>query len=191
MKVAVTGGIGSGKTALCNWIAQEGNKVFSCDKIYGELIDFDHDFRSRILEAFPGARDADDRIDRKKLSAIIFEDRKKRELLNSITHPLIMKRLLAEMGDYMLSFAEVPLLFEGGYEKLFDKVIIMIRNEDERIDAIMQRSGLTYDEAIARIKAQANYDKVPINKYYAVYNNGTLDDLHDKALYIIRRVQEG
>ncbi|MCD8307886.1 MAG: dephospho-CoA kinase [Clostridia bacterium] len=185
MKVAVTGGIGSGKTELCKWIEKEGNSVFSCDQIYTELLDSNEEFRSRILDAFPAAKDAEGRLDRKVLSAIVFEDRRRREQLNGITHPLIIKELLKQMDCCMTSFAEVPLLFEGGYEKLFDKVVIVMRDEDDRIDAIMERSGLTYEEAKSRMKAQANYDKLPISKYFVVYNNGTLDDLHDKALYII------
>ncbi len=190
MRVAITGGIGSGKSTLCKWIEQEGNKVFSCDRIYGALIEFDPEFKEKILKAFPAARGEDGKVDRKALSAIVFEDKRKRELLNSITHPLIMKALFREMDKYVISYAEVPLLFEGGYEKLFDKIIIVMRDDRERIKAVMDRSGLTYEEAQARIRAQANYDKVPINKYYVVYNNGTADDLHDKAIFIINHITE-
>ncbi len=188
MRIAVTGGIGSGKSSFCKWLTEEGQKVFSCDRIYGALIDYDPEFKEKILKAFPAAKGADGKVDRKALSAIVFEDKRKREQLNGITHPLIMKALFREMDKYAISFAEVPLLFEGGYEKNFDKVIIMMRDDRERVKAIMERNGLTYDEADARLKAQANYDKIPIHKYFVVYNNGTVEDLHDKAIYILANI---
>ncbi|MCD8295718.1 MAG: dephospho-CoA kinase [Clostridia bacterium] len=189
MKVAVTGGIGSGKTALCNFIEKEGTTVFSCDKIYGEMLESDEDFRNRILTAFPAAKAEDGSVDRKALSAIVFEDKRKRAVLDGITHPMIMKELMRRMDNVIISFAEVPLLFEAGYEKSFDTVIVLMRDEEERIRAVMDRSGLTYNEAKARVRAQANYEKLALAKYYVVYNNGTMDDLYNKALYVLNRIR--
>ncbi len=182
MKTAITGGIGSGKSTVADIIAKQGYKVFSCDGIYSELLDTSDELRDKLFAAFDGIRTPGGEVDRRALSAMVFEDSAKRELLDSITHPVIMAELVRRMEREPISFAEVPLLFEGGFESMFDKVIVIVRDEEERIDAIMKRSGLTHEEAEARVKSQNDYSKSDFEQYYVICNNGSIEDLVDKTM---------
>ena len=157
-KIAVTGGIGSGKSSVLAYLGEMGYPIFSCDEIYREMIDSPQ-YIERIAKAFPACI-TDGKIDRKKLAETVFKDKEKLCILNEIAHPLIMAQLLKEMEECSsnVTFAEVPLLFEGNFENLFDGVIVVVRNKEERIQAIIQRDGLTAREATERIAAQFDYD---------------------------------
>ncbi len=157
-RIAVTGGIGSGKSTVLKLIGELGYPTFSCDQIYREVI-HSPTYVQKIAEIFPDCVQ-NDVIDRNRLSSVVFTDEKKRELLNSISHPLIMERLEEKMNvcQSELVFAEVPLLFEGGYEKEFDKIIVVMRKKEERIKALLARDGADRGCIERKMLAQLQYD---------------------------------
>ncbi len=156
-KVAVTGGIGSGKSTVLHCIKQMGYPVFSCDEIYKELVST-KDYIEIMQKNFPKAV-VNGELQRKVLSEIVFNNESEREKLNQITHPLIMAKLHEKMEQAVgeLVFAEVPLLFEGNYEKQFDKIIVIMRDTHKRIEGVMQRDGLSEENIKKRIFAQFDY----------------------------------
>ena len=153
-RIAITGGIGSGKSYVLQTLDKLGFATFSCDEIYKDVIK-DAKYTQKIAEIFPVVVE-NGSINRKKLAEIVFNDEKCRKKLNDIAHPFIMSRLYALMDDTKsaLKFAEVPLLFEGGFEKDFDGIIVVQRAENDRIQAVCARDGLTQKEVESRIKSQ-------------------------------------
>lgn len=189
-KIAITGGIGSGKSLAGKIIAGQGYDVFSCDEIYAQITKSEEYIR-QIEKAFPSVI-VNGAIDRKKLSEIVFLDKEKRELLNAIAHPIIMGRLDEKMrkSKGVFIFAEVPLLFENNYQHLFDYVIVIFRDMEERIQSIMKRSLLSKEDCKKRMKAQFNYE-VAYQKgdfsqnCFIVKNDGTKQDFEEKIYKII------
>ncbi len=165
-KIAITGGIGSGKSTAAAFIKAQGYPVFSCDEIYREVL-LDSAYIDKMKTAFPSCI-IDGKIDRMRLGAIIFNDKEKRAQLDRLAHPFIMKRLLKQMNSASseLVFAEVPLLLEGGFEGDFDGVIVIMRTLEQRIAAIKQRNNLSDDEILARIKAQFDYNSETAQAYF-------------------------
>ncbi len=157
MKVAITGGIGSGKTTVLNCIKEMGYPVFSCDSIYNDVV-LSENYIKSIKQIFPSAV-KNGQLQRDILSKIVFDDLLAREKLNAISHPLIMKELYKRMenADANIVFAEVPLLFEGNYEKEFDKVIVIQRDLKERISSVKNRDGLNETSIQKRMEAQFDY----------------------------------
>lgn len=181
-KVAVTGGIGSGKSEACKILSENGYPVISCDEVYAELLNT-HDFAAMMQKHFPGVSDKNGLIDRKKLSEIVFADRQKLHKLTELTNPTVMKEALSRMNGYEGTvLCEVPLLFENGYEKYFDDVIIILRDYDKRVESIIKRSNLTEKEAKERMNSQFDYDSLNLSMYYAVHNNDTINDLNNEIL---------
>ena len=175
LRVAITGGIGSGKTLVSSFLEKQGYPVFSCDKIYKELL-HDKNYVEQIAKLFPDAIEGG-AVLISRLSNIVFNDTKKREQLNALAHPLIMSVLRDKMQQKNgLVFAEVPLLFEGGYEKEFDEIIVVLRDRSKRIEAIAQRDEVSVQTANKKIDAQFDYDDATVsNKFsgmYVLYNNG-------------------
>ena len=186
---AVTGGIGSGKTAVCRILAELGYPVFSCDAAYaeltrgGQLVD-------RLEEVFKGVKNADGSLNRKTLSAKVFGDIDALNKLNSITHPAIMDSLFARAmaAEGSIVFCEVPLLFENGFQSRFDGVIVIMRSLEERVNSVIERSGLKREEVTKRINAQFDYQSADLSKYYVVDNDGDMAELTKKVKKILQKI---
>ena len=173
-KIAITGGIGSGKSFVTKILKEMGFPVFSCDKIYAEVVN-SHSYIENVCKYFPSAV-REGKIDKKRLSDIVFQDDNARKTLNGIAHPLIMDQLFKQMNTCTdtLAFAEVPLLFEGGFENLFDGVIVVLREKQERIKAVQERDELREEEVLARMNAQVDYD-----------SEETREKLKNKNVYLL------
>lgn len=189
MLIALTGGIGSGKSTALAALKDNGYKTVSCDDITRELYG-----KRRVLKAlrevFPSAISGKIRLkaDKKEISRIVFSDKQKYEFLNDYltreTFNVAMKRAKKLKGTVIV---EVPLLLENDLAGAFDKVIVIVRDKKARIDSIKERSGLTDAETLARINAQVDYEKVDLTQFTVIKNDGSGIDL---AAAILKAVKE-
>ena len=185
---AVTGGIGSGKSTVMRFIAELGYPVLSADEAARNIYDEAEvlvQVRGRFSDCF-----TDGAVDRNKVSSAVFKNRDRLNELNEITHPAIMKKIFssAEREDGRFIFFEIPLLFEGGFEKLFDHVIVLMRDKKTRIAAVEARDGLSGAEDAARIKNQFNYEKNLSNGHTVIYNDGDIASLYNKVSEAVRKI---
>lgn len=187
--IALTGGIGSGKSTVIEILKSMGYEVFSADEEYNECLK-DDAFVQKISDTFnvsPIVSSNKKYLDRAALSEIVFNDKEKKRLLDEITHPIIVKKLIekARNAKGECVFCEVPLLFEGGFEKTFDSVIVVMREENERINAVIARDGLSKDDVIKRINNQFDYSKLNSDDYTVLWNNGNKHILYEKVKNIV------
>lgn len=187
-KVAITGGICSGKSTVCKIIKESGYPVFSCDEIYAELLQSSN-FCKQISDGLGGGYFNDGELDKDKLKMEVFSDGEKLQTLNSLTHPAIMQKLLQSADKKSAAFCEVPLLFENGYERLFDGVIVVLREKSKRIAALVNRDKISEKDALLRINSQFNYDKFDFAEYYVIHNDKNLADLKQKTQQILQKIQ--
>ena len=181
LKIAITGGIGSGKSTVAEIIKNLGYKVFSCDKIAHALYKTDAVKEILVKEFGEGILNSFGRVCRKKLSKTVFKSKPQLKRLNELTHPLIIQDLYDKMNKAKgIVFAEVPLLFECNMQGEFDKVFIVTRPIEDRIDSVIKRSKLSKDEVLARIKNQFNYENLPKIEHTIISNDSDLDSLTDK-----------
>ena len=183
-KIAITGGIGSGKSEVSKIIKSLGYEVFSCDEINAELLK-----KRKVLKQlkvlFPTTVKGFFRpkLDKRALSSVVFSDKSALEDLNGLLHPLIMETLLSKMEKAKAKavFSEVPLLFEEGYHDLFDSVIVVKRDKEERIKSVIKRSNLTKEEVIRRINNQIDYDKLDFKGLNIIVNDKDIDTLKENT----------
>lgn len=185
MKIAITGGIGSGKTLATEQLKSMGYPVFSADEISRNLVNGPKG--AEILSPlFPHAI-KNGKVDRKALASIVFTDEGELKKLNSALHPAIMQTLYAEMeraeANSSLVFAEVPLLFESQTEKDFDRVWVIMRGEDDRVNSAAQRDGISKEEVRLRIKNQIDYSNTDFSAHTVIVNGETKENF-------LRRIQE-
>ena len=134
-KIAITGGIGSGKSAVCRILKERGYPVFSCDEINRTLLS-EKSYLDGLCALFPTCV-KDGKLQKTALAALVFSDKEALETLNAYAHPRISERLQRDMDAAQKTcFAEVPLLFESGMTKQFDGAIVVLRNKEERIRAV-------------------------------------------------------
>lgn len=171
MRIAITGSIGSGKSTACEYIAELGYTVLDCDKINAEILNdrayelLNDDFCDCFL---------DRKLDKNKLSSIVFSNIEKRKKLESILHPEILKVIEKNNNDPL--FVEVPLLFEVNWEKYFDCNILITCDENKAIDRLILR-GLNRDEAIRRINNQMPVNQKIKKANIIIYNNSNPQNL--------------
>lgn len=180
-KIAITGGIGSGKSLVAEMLRSMGYPVFSCDEIYKEIIESSV-YVQKIKENFPEVIDDNGAINKKRLAERVFSDTESRKTLNALAHPLIMEKLLFYMNESTenLVFAEVPLLFEGDYQNLFDYILVLIRPIPERMKAVQLRDGISQKEIIRRMDAQFDYTSKQACKYLEQSNVTVIENNGDK-----------
>ena len=192
-RIAITGGIGSGKSTVLALLREMDYAVFSCDDIYADLLK-DADYIQKIQAVFPAVV-KNGSIDKKALSETVFSNEQKRKKLNEIAHPLIMQSLFEKMNEQNgVVFAEVPLLFEGGYSSKFDGVIVVMREKQGRIEAITMRDNISKIQAEQRIKAQFDYDSPLAQKMFLetnaflLNNNLSQTELKENLCEILQKI---
>lgn len=178
-KIAVTGGIGSGKSAVMQILKEAGYNVLSCDKITSELYE-KRKIKLLLKKMFPTAVKGYffPRIDRKIISAAVFNDKKKLDELTKTITPLIMAEVenRCKKLDGVV-FVEVPLLFERNYQSSFDDAWVVIRDKISRIESVKTRSGLTEEQITARINNQVDYDRLDLSPFTVIRNDKNLEEL--------------
>lgn len=185
MKVAVTGGIGAGKSEFMRAVKELGIRTYSADEINAELLR-DKRYIEKLSAVFPLAV-KDGKVDKSVLREEVFSDEKKRKTLNALAHPEIRRQIEEITGDAVV---EVPLLFESGMTDLFDRVIVVTAGEDARINRVVSTRNISKDLAKNIIKNQATDDeRIKLADYIAI-NDGTRKDLYEQAKNIIKRIFE-
>lgn len=185
MKVAVTGGIGAGKSEFMRAVKELGIRTYSADEINAELL-CDKGYIEKLSETFPLAV-KDGKVDKAALREEVFSNEKKRKTLNALAHPEIRRKIEEITGDAVI---EVPLLFESGMTDLFDRVIVVTAGEDARINRVVSTRNISKDLAKNIIKNQATDDERIKRADYVAINDGTRKDLYEQAKNIIKRIFE-
>jgi dephospho-CoA kinase len=184
LRVGLTGGIGSGKSAVAERLAALGAVVLDGDKAARAVVEPGTPGLTRIAEAFgPEVLRADGSLDRAKLAGIVFSDEVAREKLNAITHPLIHDRLQAAEdaavkagGPDTIVVHDIPLLAEGQRSAEFAVVVVVDVPPEVQVSRLAGR-GLAEDQARARMAAQATREQRLAIADIVIDNSGTRADL--------------
>ena len=171
-KIAITGTIGSGKTEVAAYLRKKGYDVFDCDETNRQILE-ERGYEllhEEFVECFDGKE-----LNKQKLASLIFNNSKKREVLESILHPLILEEMMKNGGEPL--FAEVPLLFESNWDQYFDENILIVCDENIAIRRLVNR-GLSEKEAKLRIANQMPVQEKIKKATRIIYNNGSLDELY-------------
>ncbi|MFD2839513.1 dephospho-CoA kinase [Populibacterium corticicola] len=189
IRIGLTGGIASGKSAVSEVLSSLGALVVDHDVLAREAVAPGSVGLERIAAAFgSGVIDDDDSLDRTALGAIVFADTQKLEQLNSIVHPEVRRLALeadarAEEGGRIVVH-DIPLLVETTQQHDFDAVIVVEAPLEQRIARMIEHRGMTREQALARIDKQASDEERRAIADYLVVNDGTLEGL-DRAVRTI------
>mgnify|MGYP000131295953 FL=1 len=193
--VGLTGGIGSGKTAVSDRLAQLGAGIVDTDLIAHQITAPNGVAIPLIQEQF-GAEfiDATGALDRAKMRKLVFDDPDARNALEAITHPLIRgetirqaKQLIEDQAPYIVFV--VPLLIESGnWLSLLDYLVVADCPEEVQIERVMQRSKLPRNEVERILKAQATRKERIAHADMVIENQGSLDSLEAEVLSLHQKI---
>lgn len=161
MIVGLTGGIGSGKSTIAQYLEAQGVPVYIADIRAKELMN-SPEVVQLITKKFGSDLLSENGIDRAKLARLVFADPKQLKALNQIIHPLVeedFRHWVQQHIDAPIVVKEAAILFETGSYKALDKTITVSAPEDIRINRVMQRDNVTREEVVARMKNQFSDEK--------------------------------
>ena len=178
--IALTGGIGSGKTTVAERLAQGGAAVIDTDLIAHALTAPAGAAMAAIAAAFgPGPIAAEGSLDRAAMRRLIFSDARARHRLEAILHPLIRARMDEELTQVQAPYAvlAIPLLFETGWTDVADRILVVDLPEPLQIARVVARSGLTEAEVRLILASQARRETRRQGADDLIDNSGNLEDL--------------
>lgn len=190
--IGITGGVATGKSTFCDCLREllPSAKFFNADHAARELVDLDSGVKTEIerefgAETFSGSG----HLNREQLRAIVFSDPAKRRALEKILHPRIRSRWSAEAQTYRNSsnffFADIPLLYETGGEKLCDRVVAVACTPGIQLARLLQRGSIGRGEAEKMIASQMPLNEKLSRADHVAWNDGERSTLLEQAGFLV------
>jgi len=176
--IGITGGIASGKSVVSERLRHLGAVVLDADVFSREAVEPHTPGWRRVKDAFPEVIRDDFTIDRRMLGRIVFADAAKRKVLEGIIHPEVLQMLRtgaeAAKRQGKRVFAEIPLLYEVGWDDLMEQVWVVYVNPEVQLDRLMKRAGLSQKEAQRMVASQWPLERKAEMATKVIDNNGSL-----------------
>lgn len=192
----LTGGIATGKSAVSSILREAGAIIIDADNIARDAVKKDLPAWHEIVRIFgKEVLLPDGEIDRARLGDIIFRDASKKEILNKIVHPHVIQKV-AELIDKIgkespdsIVILDVPLLIEAGMHEGLEDVILVYTPEWIQIERLIERDGITEEEALLRIHSQIPIEDKRKVASVMIDNSGTLQATREKAIEVFNRLK--
>lgn len=189
--VAVTGGIGSGKTEVCKYLEKKGYGVLNCDNEVKSFYEEDALLLKKISDIFGGDMVSDGKLDRKKLSSLVFSDKTKLALLENMVFPVLHSRIeswkkkLESKGNDFCFIESAIITDKACFDGIYDRVLRIRASETVRKIRVSDRDCMPVEEVESRMKMQNEsgiYD-------YEIENSGDLNFLHGQIELFLERLR--
>jgi len=186
-KIAVTGGLSSGKSSVCRILKNLGAYVVSADEVVHQL--FSHPkLKQKLVELLGNEVIVKDQIDRSKVAAKVFSDPNLLEALEKLIHPLVYREILRQYRIQAgkktpptLFVAEIPLLFESGGDKIFSFSVAVITDKERCFERFHQLTDMDWEEFNKRAGRQLPQEEKARLATCTIENNGSLQELCPKV----------
>ena len=189
LKIAVTGGIGAGKSEVCRFILEAGYKVINADDIAKDILNSDTAVRKKVIDLFGEESYLGDEINRDYLSGKVFNDPENVSKINSIIHPLTLLKINDLISEEFIEkdivFVESALIFEANREDNYDYIVLVVTDEDKRIERILAKGELSLAEITRRMENQFSDEMKLEHADFIIYNNDGLDELTGRTNFYL------
>ena len=195
--IGLTGGIGSGKSTVSNYLTEKGFAVVDADRVARDVVARGSPVLAALAAAFgAGILEADGSLNRKGVAEIIFADARKREQMEEITHPEIARRIalqieeLKKTGQRETIFLDAPLLFEtkANLAEAMDEIWLVDAGDEVRIERVMRRDGCSREEILARINSQMDREEKRARADVIIPNEGSAEALYGRIDALIKEL---
>ena len=171
LKVAITGGIGSGKSYVCQLLHEEGIEVYDCDAAAKRLMATDDEVKRRLTEVIGEDTYIDGVLNKAAVAKFLLASEQNKLLVNSIVHPAVARDFI----DSKLQWMECAILFESGFERYVDKVVCVTAPLEVRIRRVMRRDGIPRQKVMEWMAKQMPQEDVLQRSDFEIVNDGKAD----------------
>ena len=192
IKVGLTGGIGSGKSTVSKILISKGFSVYNSDNRAKWLMNNDDNLKSNIISIFGDKAYLKGSLNRKYLSAKVFNDSLKLKALNNLVHPLVaidFKNWLLHQKSKDFVFKEAAILVESGAYKEMDKIIVVSCPENIRLERVLKRDGNSPQLVKKRMQNQISETEKINHADFVIKNNGSESDLVLEVEFVISELK--
>ncbi|MDT5270774.1 MAG: dephospho-CoA kinase [Acidobacteriota bacterium] len=197
LRVGLTGSIAVGKSFVSGVLAELGCRVVDADAVARRVVEPGAEGLRRIVETFgEWVLRPDGTLDRARVGAVVFKDEAKRELLNSLLHPLI----IAEQDELLrrweredprgIGVVDAALMIESGGHERFDKLVVVHCRPEVQLERLMQRNGLSREEAVARIAAQMPQEEKLRYADFKIDTSGDYEETRRQTVEVYAELQK-
>jgi len=195
IKVAITGGIGSGKSTFANYLASKGYVVINADDISKDILTFDESIIKKVSEEFGSDSYKDGKLNKKFIAVQVFSDPANLNKLNSILHPRVLQKIdtLIEKKykDEKIIFIEAALIYEADIEKKFDYVVLVTADFNIRLKRSVESGKFNEEDFINRDNNQIPQEEKEKRADFIFSNNESKKDLIKKADLLLLTLNSG
>ena len=192
IKVGLTGGIGSGKSTVSKILISKGFSVYNSDNRAKWLMNNDDNLKSNIISIFGDKAYLKGSLNRKYLSAKVFNDSLKLKALNNLVHPFVaidFKNWLLHQKSKDFVFKEAAILIESGAYKEMDKIIVVSCPENIRLERVLKRDGNSPELVKKRMQNQISETEKINHADFVIKNNGSKSDLVLEVEFVISELK--
>lgn len=184
-KIAITGGIGSGKSFVCNRLRSRGIEVYDCDAAAKRLMRDNEKLKAQLRRLVGEDVYSDGKLNKAVMATFLLRSEKNRETVNAIVHPAVRADFIASGQQWM----ECAILFESGFDSLVDFTICVTAPKEVRLQRIIDRDGLTRERAQQWIDKQLPQKEVA-ERCDAVINNDGVADIEQQIDNILKYIKQ-
>tara|TARA_B100000886_G_C20384526_1_gene475427 strand:+ start:691 stop:1284 length:594 start_codon:yes stop_codon:yes gene_type:complete len=196
LKVALTGGIGCGKSEVSALFSKWGAYIFDADAIAKNILNQDKTAQKELISEFGSdIVSIEGCIDKKKLSRVAFQNEYNQLKLNTIIHPYVFQEIdlcfdkVLAKGKHGIFLVDAALIYESGADTHMDYVIVITSRLKIRTERVMNRGDLSRDEFLKRVELQwPEKDKIEMADFI-IQNNGSKNALEEEAKKIFKQLQ--
>jgi dephospho-CoA kinase len=188
LNVGLTGGIASGKSTVAEMFVKNGAYLIDFDGLAHEVQEPGKPAWKEVVNHFgEGILQPDKKIDRVKLGDIVFTDKEKLSKLNNIVHPLVYQEWQSRLEKirkkekHAIVLSDIPLLFEGKMQHLFDLTILVLIAPKEQIRRLMARNGVSKEDAEKRLKSQMPIGEKIVLADIVIDNEGSIPETEKRV----------
>lgn len=169
--IAITGGIGSGKSFVCQRLKARGIDIYDCDEGAKRLMRSSEDLKRRLTELIGPDTYVDGQLNKPVVTQFLLASEDNKQAINHIVHPAVMQ----DFYDSGMQWMESAILYEAHLEHYVDYVVCVTAPEDVRTERIMKRDGISRERALEWINRQMPQEEVAVWADYTIVNDGATD----------------
>ena len=185
MKIAITGGIGSGKSYVCRLLEQSGIRIYDCDSAAKRLMRTDPLLQQQLTSLIGPDTYVDGQLNKAAVASFLLQSKAHAQAIDAIVHPAVAQDFEQSGSQWM----ECAILFESGFHRLVDRIVAVTAPQQVRLQRIMDRDHISREKALQWMQQQLPQEEVAQRAHFCIVNDGT-QLLEPQIRHLLQQIED-